>query len=253
MALRRGTARREAILALAVCGAFLAYNSAYFLPFGGWVPGPRFLVPILPFLAIGIAAAVRAAPLTTRCARGALHPRDGRCHTRRAARRARAAASVSGSSAGGSPTSRRPLVTELGGGNGVLAVLPVLVRDRARPRPRGMDAASDGAPTARCGPRARRVLLWAVVAAAGPELLELDRAVGQVDRPRRPSSDCSASPALAWLALRGSGPAAAGGSRRARRPDRSRRRVSLEVGAARRHRKRRDRRCLAFMAGGAAT
>ena len=65
LALRRGAARREANLALGVCGAFLLYNSAYFLPFGGWVPGPRFLIPALPFVALGIAAALRAMPLTT--------------------------------------------------------------------------------------------------------------------------------------------------------------------------------------------
>ena len=38
----------------AVCAAipllFLTYNAAYYLPFGGQSPGPRFLVPALPFL-----------------------------------------------------------------------------------------------------------------------------------------------------------------------------------------------------------
>ena len=55
--------RREA----AVCGAipllFLAYNAAYYLPFGGQGPGPRFLVPALPFLALPLALALRSRPL----------------------------------------------------------------------------------------------------------------------------------------------------------------------------------------------
>ena len=60
VALYRAGRRPEALLAGAVVGLFLAYNASYYLPFGGWVPGPRFLVPALPFLAIGIAAAYRA-------------------------------------------------------------------------------------------------------------------------------------------------------------------------------------------------
>ena len=51
----------------AVCGGvpvlFLLYNAAYYLPFGGQGPGPRFLVPALPFLALPLALALRSRPL----------------------------------------------------------------------------------------------------------------------------------------------------------------------------------------------
>ena len=53
---RRGS-RREAILVGSLAVAFVLYNSAYWLPFGGDAPGPRFLVPLLPFLALPLAAA----------------------------------------------------------------------------------------------------------------------------------------------------------------------------------------------------
>jgi len=53
--------RWRAVVALlfAVVGLFLLYNSSYYLPFGGWTPGPRFLLPMLPYaaVAVGVAAA----------------------------------------------------------------------------------------------------------------------------------------------------------------------------------------------------
>jgi hypothetical protein len=58
---RRG-ARAEALVIGAVCVLYLTYNSGYFLPFGGAVPGPRFLTPVLPFLAVGLAPAFRRHP-----------------------------------------------------------------------------------------------------------------------------------------------------------------------------------------------
>jgi hypothetical protein len=63
--LAREGARAEALLAGALAAAFLAYNAGYYLPFGGWTPGPRFLVVVIPFLGLGVAAMLRAAPLAT--------------------------------------------------------------------------------------------------------------------------------------------------------------------------------------------
>jgi hypothetical protein len=61
---RKG-ARREALLAAALAVAFIVYNSGYATPFGGGTPGPRFLIPMLPFLALGFAPAYRAWPWAT--------------------------------------------------------------------------------------------------------------------------------------------------------------------------------------------
>jgi hypothetical protein len=59
---RRGR-RAEALVSAVVPVAFLAYFSG-FGAFGGLGP-PRYLTPIMPFLALGIALALRAFPLTT--------------------------------------------------------------------------------------------------------------------------------------------------------------------------------------------
>jgi hypothetical protein len=56
-------ARREAFLVGGLALAVLLYNAAYYLPFGGGSPGPRFLVPILPFLGLPLAAALVRWPL----------------------------------------------------------------------------------------------------------------------------------------------------------------------------------------------
>jgi hypothetical protein len=57
--------RREAVLAVAVVAAFVVYNSGYATPFGGGTPGPRFLIPMLPFLSLGFVAAYRGWPWET--------------------------------------------------------------------------------------------------------------------------------------------------------------------------------------------
>jgi hypothetical protein len=55
--LARDGRRREAYLVGGLAIGFLVYNASYYLPFGGATPGPRFLVPLLPFLALPLASA----------------------------------------------------------------------------------------------------------------------------------------------------------------------------------------------------
>ena len=51
------TYRAEALVCAAITLLFVAVNCGYFLPYGGTSPGPRFLVPALPFLAVGFGPA----------------------------------------------------------------------------------------------------------------------------------------------------------------------------------------------------
>ena len=60
---RRGL-RAETWVIGAIFLVYLTYNSGYWLPFGGGSPGPRFLVPVLPFLAIPLALAWKRWPAT---------------------------------------------------------------------------------------------------------------------------------------------------------------------------------------------
>jgi hypothetical protein len=63
--LRRRGYRNEAHVALAIFAIFLVYNAGYYLPFGGYVPGPRFLIATIPFLALGLGVALADWPLPT--------------------------------------------------------------------------------------------------------------------------------------------------------------------------------------------
>jgi hypothetical protein len=63
--LYRSGRRSEAALAATVGVVALGYNASYWAPFGGWTPGPRFLIDMLPFLGLPLAAALRRAPLPT--------------------------------------------------------------------------------------------------------------------------------------------------------------------------------------------
>jgi hypothetical protein len=60
---RRHRAESWTIGALAL--AYFLYNAGYWQPFGGGTPGARFLMPLLPFLALGLAFAYRRLPATT--------------------------------------------------------------------------------------------------------------------------------------------------------------------------------------------
>jgi hypothetical protein len=57
--------RAEANTILAVAAVYFIYNSGYWLPYGGGTPGPRFLIPALPFVAVGLAYAYRRLPALT--------------------------------------------------------------------------------------------------------------------------------------------------------------------------------------------
>jgi hypothetical protein len=61
---RRGR-RAEAWTIGGLALAYLVYNSGYWLPYGGGTPGPRFLMPVVPFLALPLALAYRRFPTTT--------------------------------------------------------------------------------------------------------------------------------------------------------------------------------------------
>jgi hypothetical protein len=61
---RRGW-RAEAVTIAVLAVAYLVSNAAYYQPFGGDSAGPRFLIPLLPFLAPPLALAFARLPVTT--------------------------------------------------------------------------------------------------------------------------------------------------------------------------------------------
>ena len=58
----RAGARADVVVAAAVALAFVVYDAGYYSPIGGATPGPRLLIPMLPFLAPAVAVAARARP-----------------------------------------------------------------------------------------------------------------------------------------------------------------------------------------------
>ena len=67
---RRGR-RAEAATIGAIAAIYLVYNSGYYLPFGGGSPGPRFLITVLPVLALPLALSFRHFPGPTLALAGA--------------------------------------------------------------------------------------------------------------------------------------------------------------------------------------
>jgi hypothetical protein len=65
VAMRKRGRRAEANVIAAVAGLYFLYNSGYWQPLGGGTPGPRFLIPALPFCALGLATAYRRFPAIT--------------------------------------------------------------------------------------------------------------------------------------------------------------------------------------------
>lgn len=63
--MRRGGFRTEANVIAAVAAVYFIYNAGYWLTFGGGTPGARFLIPALPFLALGLATTYRRIPAIT--------------------------------------------------------------------------------------------------------------------------------------------------------------------------------------------
>lgn len=174
---RRGL-RAEAALIAALCVAEVTWNSGHngtVMSLGGWVPGPRFLIPLLPFLCFALAPVLRRAPATVGAlalvsavamvvatsAEPLLQNDDTRHWLSRIAHGNFAATFVS----------------LAGVGHGWLAILPfyVLVLLAA-----GAAIAATPMRVARrdLGRAGAAVGAWLLVEHAAPELLRMDRAVG---------------------------------------------------------------------------
>ena len=57
--------RAEALVIAGVCSLFIAYNSSFSSNFGGFSPGQRYVIPIIPFLGLALGVSFRRLPVTT--------------------------------------------------------------------------------------------------------------------------------------------------------------------------------------------
>jgi hypothetical protein len=162
---RRGRPAEAAVIG-AVGIAYFLYNAGYWLPFGGGSPGPRFFIPALPFLAIGLASAYRrlpaltlalAIPSATFMVAGALtFPLIGDNGTGTWANQL------------GSGALEHTVLTVLGVHNGWLAVAPLLAAVAA-----AIAFAALATPRLRIGdvrPALAALLGWAVASVVGPSV-----------------------------------------------------------------------------------
>ena len=61
-----GSGRRaEALVVAGMCAVYVLYNASYASNFGGFSPGQRYVIPVIPFLGLGLAVAFRRLPATT--------------------------------------------------------------------------------------------------------------------------------------------------------------------------------------------
>ena len=122
---RRGM-KAEALTITAIALAYFIYDTGYWLPFGGGTPGPRFLIPLLPFL--GVAHGRGLAPLPGDDARD-----DGQRRRRDDDRDADLSADRhgetcgSGGTAPSAPSSSTRSRRSSAQGDGWLALAPVLI------------------------------------------------------------------------------------------------------------------------------
>ena len=133
--------RAEANVILAVAAVYFIYNSGYWLPFGGGTPGPRFLIPALPFLAIGLATAYRRLPGGDPRPRHSFGDDDDRRHAHLSADRQAGGRDLGGLARRGQH--RAHGADRLRRDQRVARRRAVLRRDRDRDRPRGPSHASD--------------------------------------------------------------------------------------------------------------
>jgi hypothetical protein len=187
---RRGRVT-EARVIWAVVGVYLLYNAGYWLTYGGGTPGPRFLIPAMPFVALGLATAYRRLPALTLALAipsalfmvvGALtFPLSGDNGTWLWVERLQ------------NGILEHTVLTAVGVSDAWLAILPVLVALAAAVAFAAL--ATPRTPVGNVRPALTAVLGWAVIAIVGPTL---------TGDPRTPLSGGSESIQLIALAAAGS-------------------------------------------------